>query len=150
MPRSPLSLHHPEDWPPLLNTEQVGGLLGFGREAVIAMLDRGELRGTRIGHPWRIAAEAIWPLVPPEIRETWPPGPWRRPAGVLTLTRKRQKPGGARAVRVDGELLDELDDAAAHLAIPLDELLKQAIRDHLAALRQERDLGDRFPHRQDE
>jgi excisionase family DNA binding protein len=145
-----LSIYKPQDWPALLSTDQVAALLFIGRGAVIAMLERGELSGIRVGHPWRIAAEAVWPLVPSEIRDQWLPGPWRRhspPSASLVLTDARQKP--LEVVRLAEDTLDELRDAAAHLSATVDELLEQAIRSHLASLRQERELGGRFPPRPD-
>ena len=38
-----------------------------------------ELPASRVGKLWRIAAEDVWPLVPPGIRARWPDGPWNDP-----------------------------------------------------------------------
>ena len=73
---APLSLHHPEDWPEVLTTAQVAGLLSVDRQTILTLLSRGKMRGVRVGKPWRIAAEDVWPFVPPGIRERWPQGPW--------------------------------------------------------------------------
>lgn len=73
----PLSLHEPQTWPQLLSATQVAGLLLVDRQTVVAMIDRGELVGSKIGKQWRIAPEDIWPLIPAGVRARWPPGPWR-------------------------------------------------------------------------
>jgi len=44
------------------------------------MLGRGDLQGVQIGKQWRFAAEDVWPLVPPSIRDGWSDGPWRNHA----------------------------------------------------------------------
>jgi excisionase family DNA binding protein len=76
-----LSVYSPQDWPAMLSTAQVAELLSVGRETIHAMLARGELRGVRVGRRWRIAADDVWPYIPPSIRAQWPEGPWRqRPA----------------------------------------------------------------------
>ena len=72
----PLSLHRPQDWPPVLTTTQVAALLSVDRQTILAMLRRGDLKGVRVGKPWRIAPEDVWPFVPPGIRARWPEGPW--------------------------------------------------------------------------
>jgi excisionase family DNA binding protein len=73
----PLSLHEPHTWPQLLSATQVAGLLLVDRQTVVAMIDRGELAGSKIGKQWRIAPEDVWPLIPAGVRARWPPGPWR-------------------------------------------------------------------------
>jgi excisionase family DNA binding protein len=73
----PLSLHEPQTWPLLLSATQVAGLLLVDRQTVAAMIDRGELEGSKIGKQWRIAPEDVWPLIPSGVRARWPPGPWR-------------------------------------------------------------------------
>jgi excisionase family DNA binding protein len=73
----PLSLHEPQTWPRLLSATQVAGLLLVDRQTVVAMIDRGELEGSKIGKQWRIAPEDVWPLIPSGVRARWPPGPWR-------------------------------------------------------------------------
>jgi excisionase family DNA binding protein len=72
-----LSPHSPQDWPATLGTTQVAGLLGVNRRTVHAMIARGELDAVQVGKLWRIAAEEVWPLIPPPIRAQWPDGPWR-------------------------------------------------------------------------
>ncbi len=72
-----LSLYHPEDWPEVLSTAQVAALLQVNRQTVLSLLARGELKGTQIGKPWRIAAQDVWPFVPASMRAGWPDGPWR-------------------------------------------------------------------------
>ena len=73
---APLDVHKPEDWPAVLTTTQVAHLLGVHRDTVLVWCARGALAASRVGTRWRIAAEDIWPLVPPGIRATWTPGPW--------------------------------------------------------------------------
>jgi hypothetical protein len=46
------------------------------------MIDRRELQAARVGKLWRIAAEEVWPLIPPPIRAQWPHGPWRAADGA--------------------------------------------------------------------
>lgn len=77
---APLSLHEPQHWPAVLGTTQVADLLAINRQTILAMIARGELPATRVGKLWRIAAEDVWPLVPPAIRARWPDGPWNDPA----------------------------------------------------------------------
>jgi len=74
-----LSLHAPEDWPEVLTTTQVAGLLAINRETVRQMIERHELPAARVGRLWRVAPEDVWPFVPPGIRARWPPGAWREP-----------------------------------------------------------------------
>jgi excisionase family DNA binding protein len=73
---SPLSLHEPQHWPPVLSTSQVADLLQVNRQTILAMIARQELAASRVGKLWRIAAEDVWPLVPTSIRSRWPAGPW--------------------------------------------------------------------------
>ena len=75
--RSALSLHRPDEWPEVLSVVQVAELLSIGRQAVVAMIERGDLSGVAVGGQNRIAAESVWPLVPPAIRAKWPEGRWR-------------------------------------------------------------------------
>jgi excisionase family DNA binding protein len=72
-----LSPHKPHEWPAILTTTQVASLLSISDQTVRTLIDRCELPATRVGKPWRIAAEDVWPFVPPGIRATWPAGPWR-------------------------------------------------------------------------
>jgi excisionase family DNA binding protein len=72
-----LSLHRPDEWPEVLSVTQVADLLAVGRRAVTAAIERGELSAVAIGGQYRIAAESVWRLVPPEIRANWPEGRWR-------------------------------------------------------------------------
>ena len=76
---APLSLHEPQHWPPVLTTSQVADLLKVNRQTILAMIARQELPASRVGKLWRIAAEDVWPLVPPGIRSRWPDGPWNDP-----------------------------------------------------------------------
>jgi excisionase family DNA binding protein len=73
---APLDIHRPEDWPAMLSTGQVARLLGVHRDTVLVWCDRGTLAAAKIGTRWRVAAEDIWPLIPPGIRATWSSGPW--------------------------------------------------------------------------
>ena len=72
-----LSIHDPQDWPVVLTTSQVADLLLVDRQTILAMIKRGDLPASRVGKPYRIAPEDVWPLVPPGIRDRWPAGPWR-------------------------------------------------------------------------
>jgi excisionase family DNA binding protein len=72
-----LSPHDPQDWPAILTTTQVARLLVVNGQTIRTMIDRGELPAVRVGKLWRIAAEDVWPFVPPGIRATWTDGPWR-------------------------------------------------------------------------
>jgi excisionase family DNA binding protein len=74
--RPPLSIHKPEEWPALLTAAQVAELLSVSKGLILRMLKRDELHGVMIGNTWRLAAEAVWPFVPREIRARWPAGPW--------------------------------------------------------------------------
>jgi excisionase family DNA binding protein len=71
-----LDAHNPEDWPAVLSTTQVARLLGVHRDTVLNWCNHGTLAATRPGSQWRIAAEDVWPLMPPGIRATWSPGRW--------------------------------------------------------------------------
>ncbi len=73
----PLSPHAPQDWPAILTTTQVALLLVVNDQTIRTMIERGELPAARVGKQWRIAAEDVWPFVPPGIRATWPQGRWR-------------------------------------------------------------------------
>jgi excisionase family DNA binding protein len=64
----PLSLHEPHTWPQLLSATQVAALLLVDRQTVVAMIERGELAGSKIGKQWRIAPEDVWPLIPAGVR----------------------------------------------------------------------------------
>jgi excisionase family DNA binding protein len=57
-------------------------LLSVNRQAIHAMIERGELQAARVGKLWRIAAEEVWALIPPPIRAQWPDGPWRAAGGA--------------------------------------------------------------------
>lgn len=46
----------------LRSATQVAGLLLVDRQTVVAMIDRGELAGVKVGKQWRIAPEDVWPL----------------------------------------------------------------------------------------
>jgi excisionase family DNA binding protein len=83
VPRPPLSIHEPQNWPDVLSTAQVAALLAVNRQTILSLLDRGVLPGVRVGKPWRIAPEDVWPFVPPGIRARWPEGPWhhQQPSG---------------------------------------------------------------------
>lgn len=72
----PLDVHKPEDWPAVLSTTQVARLIGVHRDTILDWCDGGKLPASKPGTRWRIAAEDVWPLVPPGIRATWSPGPW--------------------------------------------------------------------------
>lgn len=72
----PLDVHKPQDWPAALSTTQVARLLGVHRDTVLVWCDSGRLAAVMVGARWRIAAEDVWPLVPPGIRATWVAGPW--------------------------------------------------------------------------
>jgi excisionase family DNA binding protein len=73
---APLDVHTPEDWPAALSTTQVARLLAVHRDTVLVWCDTGRLPAAKVGTRWRVAAEDVWPLVPPGIRATWTPGPW--------------------------------------------------------------------------
>lgn len=72
----PLSLHAPEEWPPLLSVTQVAELFVVNRQTVQAWIDRGDLPAVKVGKLWRIAPEDVWPWVPRTIRASWPQGRW--------------------------------------------------------------------------
>ncbi len=80
---APLSPHDPQDWPAILTTTQVARLLVVNDQTIRTMINRGELPASRVGKVWRIAAEDVWPFVPPGIRATWPAGPWSSRRGQL-------------------------------------------------------------------
>ena len=71
-----LSLHRPDEWPEVLSVTQVADLFAVGSAAVRAGIRRGELSAVALGGQYRIAAESVWRLVPPEIRAQWPDGRW--------------------------------------------------------------------------
>ena len=71
-----LSPHRPQDWPAILTTTQAARLLGVNDQTIRNLIEQGELPASRVGKLWRIAAEDVWPFVPPGIRATWPAGPW--------------------------------------------------------------------------
>ncbi len=72
-----LDIHTPQDWPAVLTTTQVANLLAVDRQTILSLIGRGQLPASRVGKPYRIAPEDVWPFVPPGIRDRWPPGPWR-------------------------------------------------------------------------
>lgn len=82
-------------------------------------------------------------------------GPKRALDAVISQpTARRAEPPKRtrRSFQLDASLLEELRDAAVHLSGPphhatLNGLVEKALRDHLAELRQEHELGDRFPAR---
>jgi excisionase family DNA binding protein len=73
----PLSLHEPQNWPPVLSATEVAHLLRVDRQTIVSMIGRGEIPGVKVGKQWRIAPEDVWPLIPAATRARWPPGPWR-------------------------------------------------------------------------
>ena len=76
-----LSLHRPDEWPEVLSVTQVADLFAVGPAAVRAGIRRGELSAVALGGQYRIAAESVWRLVPPEIRAQWPDGRWSQHDG---------------------------------------------------------------------
>lgn len=60
----------------MLSTGQVAELLSVRRETIRPMLARGELHGIRVGLHWRIAADDVWPYIPPSSRAQSLDGPW--------------------------------------------------------------------------
>ncbi len=83
------------------------------------------------------------------------PGPNRALDAVISqpTARRAQPPKRTRrSFQLDAALLEELRDAAVHLSGPphhatLNGLVEQALRNHLAALRQEHELDEHFPTR---
>jgi len=76
----PLSIHRPQDWPALLSIRQVADMLNVNYQTIHSLVLREKLPGVRVGKIWRVAAEDVWPFVPPSIRAQWPDGPWREDA----------------------------------------------------------------------
>ena len=76
-----LSLYEPQNWPELLSASQVAQLLHIAHTTVGRWCEEGTIEGVQIGRGsrgiWRIPREAVWPLVPPSIRASWPDGPWK-------------------------------------------------------------------------
>jgi excisionase family DNA binding protein len=72
-----LSLHAPQEWPELLSPQDVAGLLRLTTGTVARWCETGQIEAVRVGRRWRIPPNAVWPLVPPSIRNQWPDGPWR-------------------------------------------------------------------------
>ena len=75
-----LSLYEPQNWPELLSASQVAQLLHIAHTTVGRWCEEGTIEGVQIGGSrgiWRIPREAVWPLVPPSIRASWPDGPWK-------------------------------------------------------------------------
>lgn len=72
-----LSLYQPQDWPELLSTSQVAGLLHMAHTTIGRWCEDGTIEAVQLGRVWRIPREAVWPLVPPSIRGSWPDGPWK-------------------------------------------------------------------------
>ena len=59
-----------------LDATQAARLLGVNDQTIRNLIQQGELPASRVGKLWRIAAEDVWPFIPPGIRATWPAGPW--------------------------------------------------------------------------
>ena len=78
VPGRRLTLYHPEEWPEVLTTGQVAQLVGLHVTSVRALIERGQLDAVLVGTHYRIAAESVWPMVPPVIRASWPEGRWKR------------------------------------------------------------------------
>jgi len=78
VPGRGLSLYRPEEWPEVLATGQVAQLLGLANSSVRGMIERGQLDAVLVGSHYRVAAESVWPMVPPVIRASWPEGRWKR------------------------------------------------------------------------
>jgi excisionase family DNA binding protein len=75
-----LSLYEPQDWPEMLSASQVAGLLHLAHTTVGRWCEDGTIEAVKLGRVrgvWRIPREAVWPLVPPSIRASWPDGPWK-------------------------------------------------------------------------
>jgi len=51
-------------------------VLAVNDQTIRRMIEDSELPAVRVGKLWRIAAEDVWPFVPPGIRATWSEGPW--------------------------------------------------------------------------
>jgi hypothetical protein len=74
------------------------------------------------------------------------------PAAAAHSTPAQPAKRARRSFQLDAAILEELRDAAVFLSGPphhatLNGLVEDALRDHLAALRQQLELGDRFPQR---
>jgi excisionase family DNA binding protein len=75
-----LSLYEPQNWPELLSASQVAQLLHIAHTTVGRWCEDGTIEAVQLGRDrgvWRIPREAVWPLVPPSIRVSWPEGPWK-------------------------------------------------------------------------
>lgn len=55
-----------------------------------------------------------------------------------------------RSFQLDAELVEELRDAAVHTHGTINGLVEDAVRNHLAGLRKQHELGDRFPAREND
>ena len=72
-----LSLYEPDRWPELMSPAQVAQLVNIASTTVGRWCEQGTIEAVKIGRVWRIPQHAVWPLVPPSIRASWPDGPWK-------------------------------------------------------------------------